>query len=921
MMNQKKRLEKIYVVFKTHFDIGFTGLVSDVVERYQTEMLKDVISICGKTAVNPEHEKYVWTMPAWPLRKTLDGSSQEDRDEAMSFVDSGQLIWHMLPYTTHTEFCGLEEWIRGMYISRGLSEQFGYIPKDAKMTDVPGHTWVVPSLLAKAGVKILHLGCNPASTPPDVPPVFFWEGPDGERLLTFYSKGSYGTGILPPEEWEHPVWLAMIQTSDNHGPHDPSYIQEMKDSLKASGLNTQLHIGSLTDFAEDFLARNPELPVIRGDLADSWIHGVGTAPREVSRVRELRGRIAGTESALAMAKLTGDTAVDIDQAKTYIDKSYEHALLFGEHTWGMDCKTFLFPRRYEKEQFLQDKETERYKKMEHSWQEQRDYLNTAEAALHSALELAGGVSVEEVDLKSRNGNVSDPADKGSKPAAYRIYNHLGWKRDAHVLLPYGWQLEPHERLIDCSTGELVQFYQNEAGVWADMHELPALGYKTLAIASNMLESGRKVALTEAAPAAEVPLASEAAEAVSCVRAEMNEREAVLENEYLIVKVSRWTGLLTSIWDKRLQQEFVNADAQYGFGQYEYNVYSSEDITRYIKKYAYRFYDWGIHDFGKTGYPDQQKRLSFTTDAPELQLVQEADAVCLVCITHGEEASLGEYGNAERIVWSVRLTGASPELDFELQLKGKEETPLAESGSLIFPLKLDQAKYRINKMGSVVDPIKDVVRSSSTLLNSCEYFVDVTDDQGNAGMAFVPLDSPLFFIGKNGMWDFEHQYTPEQPELHFNLFNNWWGTNFPQWTGGDLCYRYKLIPHAGSWSESEVWKRAEEAVTPVTAVPVWDRAAEAEPVVYELLPQELDGAAVTCFKPAEDGDGCILRLREWTGTSRELTVTLPAATHSVSRTDLLEHHLEELTLVDAGSNAKQITLFTNPFEVHTLRIRG
>ncbi|UUZ84214.1 hypothetical protein LJK88_11040 [Paenibacillus sp. P26] len=48
-----RKLEKIYVVFKTHFDIGFTGLVSDVVERYRTEMLRDVNSICEQTESNP----------------------------------------------------------------------------------------------------------------------------------------------------------------------------------------------------------------------------------------------------------------------------------------------------------------------------------------------------------------------------------------------------------------------------------------------------------------------------------------------------------------------------------------------------------------------------------------------------------------------------------------------------------------------------------------------------------------------------------------------------------------------------------------------------------------------------------------------------------------------------------------------------
>ncbi|MDF2962053.1 MAG: hypothetical protein K0S39_3788 [Paenibacillus sp.] len=891
-----ERLEKIYVVFKTHFDIGFTGWVADVVQRYRTEMLKEVIDICDKTKNNEANEKYVWTMSAWPLLQSLQGSDGQDKASALQFLNNRQLIWHMLPYTTHTEFCGLEEWIRGMYVSRGLSEQFGYRPKDAKMTDVPGHTWIVPSLLKKAGVDILHLGCNPASTPPDVPPVFFWEGPDGERLLTFYSKGSYGTGILPPEEWTHPVWLAMIQTSDNHGPHDASIIEEMKASIAESGSQAELHIGSLTDFAEDFLSRNPDLPVIRGDLADAWIHGVGTAPREVSRVRELRGRIAAVESALALSMLSGEVdgyAGGALQIQEKIADSYEHTLLFGEHTWGMDCKSFLFPRTYDKKSFLKDKSSDRYRKMEHSWQEQIDYLNKAENALKAAADMIGG---------------SLQAD-GSGNKTFRVYNHLGWVRDAAVLLEEKDTPGLDETFIDCLTGEQLAWTCTENGVRAEVKQLPALGYKTIAcVKLAELPSGDRSAV-------EIAAAAEAQ--ASQLTGTVNHQEAVLENRYVSVRVDCRTGWITSIYDKRLQKEWVEQSSGYGFGQYEYNIYSSRDITRYIKKYAYRFYDWGVHDFGKTEYPEHQKRLSFNTELTDIQLFKEPGCIRLICRAVSDSLSVSDYGNANETIWSITLTEDSPHIDMEWQLAGKEETPMAESGHILFPLKLDNPDYRINKMGSVIDPDTDIIRSSSTLLHCCESFVDVSD--GRVGLAVVPLDTPLFFIGRNGMWDFEHEYKPEKPELNFNLFNNWWGTNFPQWTGGNFSYRFRLIPHKGDWVEGSVWKTAQETMTPVTGLLVGE---DVQATAYaDLLPDGLEGMAVTCFKPAEDGDGYILRLREWLGQSREVSVRIAVQAGEVLKTDLLEYETDKLAIIDTDDSAiKEIRFSTNAFEIHTLRIR-
>ena len=94
--------------------------------------------------------------------------------------------------------------------------------------------------LAQGGVKFMHIGCNSACTFPAYPPLFWWEGPDGSRVLTMYS-GSYGTcdalyphdwlcakdpskdgclghNLLPPPGWPHKTWGAIIVTADNSGP-------------------------------------------------------------------------------------------------------------------------------------------------------------------------------------------------------------------------------------------------------------------------------------------------------------------------------------------------------------------------------------------------------------------------------------------------------------------------------------------------------------------------------------------------------------------------------------------------------------------------------------------------------------------------------------------------------------------------------
>ncbi len=133
------------------------------------------------------------------------------------------------------------------------------LPRDAKMTDVPCHSWIMPTLLRHAGIEFLHLGCNAASRSPQVPLLFWWEGPDGSRLLTMYAAEGYGTGLMPPENWPYRTWLALIHTGDNHGPPKPEEVSQLLAEAKVKLPGIQVRIGRLSDFADAIVAENAEL--------------------------------------------------------------------------------------------------------------------------------------------------------------------------------------------------------------------------------------------------------------------------------------------------------------------------------------------------------------------------------------------------------------------------------------------------------------------------------------------------------------------------------------------------------------------------------------------------------------------------------------------------------------------------------------
>ena len=182
-------VEEVVVVFKTHFDIGYTDLARNVVAKYRTSMIDNALTVCDGARPCRPNTASSGRFPAGRCsRFSGRGRRPSGGSAIVEAVRDGRLVWHALPASLHTESLDLEDLVRGMVFSSRLSRQFGMpLPRDAKMTDVPSHTWALATVLKHAGVDFMHIGCNGASGSLEVPPLFWWEGPDGSRVLTMFS--------------------------------------------------------------------------------------------------------------------------------------------------------------------------------------------------------------------------------------------------------------------------------------------------------------------------------------------------------------------------------------------------------------------------------------------------------------------------------------------------------------------------------------------------------------------------------------------------------------------------------------------------------------------------------------------------------------------------------------------------------------
>jgi len=355
----------IHLVFKTHLDIGFTQLAERVRQQYHDVFIPGAIDTGEHFLREDPHQRlFVWTTGAWLIWDHLETQPPERVRRLERAIDLGLIRWHALPFTTHTELMSPALFRAGLSYAQELDRRFGVKTVAAKMTDVPGHTLGVVPLLARAGVKFLHIGVNSASTPPDVPDLFRWRAPGGEEILVAYQKSYGSTHFVDGTD----LALSFAHTNDNVGPQSVGQAIDCHRDLRDEFPDADIRASTLDTFAEAIWPLRERFPLIDREIGDSWIHGVGTDPVKVSRFLELQRLYDRFE----------------EEGLTSQRTAFGRRLcLVPEHTWGVDIKTFLRDEmHWDRADFDRARQSDpRFAFCESSWDEQRAYLDTAVDAL------------------------------------------------------------------------------------------------------------------------------------------------------------------------------------------------------------------------------------------------------------------------------------------------------------------------------------------------------------------------------------------------------------------------------------------------------------------------------------------------------------------------------------------------------------
>jgi hypothetical protein len=219
--------------------------------------------------------------------------------------------------------------------------------------------------------------------------------------------------------------------------------------LKHQFPNAQIIATNLTEIANAVEPFQTNLPAVKQEIGDTWIHGVASDPLKLARYREV-ARLR--QSWLAQQKMHAGDTTDLALLR--------HLLLEIEHTWGTDTKTWLDFDHYTPHDLAEMLHTKNYEVVQHSWVEKRQDLFDGIATLPAPLRDQAQSAVDKLEA--------------TEPRLTNPSSHRGGKE---------WETKHFILALDPGTGAISRLRSKHSGrEWASAdHPLALFSYQTLSL--------------------------------------------------------------------------------------------------------------------------------------------------------------------------------------------------------------------------------------------------------------------------------------------------------------------------------------------------------------------------------------------------------------------------------------------------------
>lgn len=851
----------VYLVQHTHTDIGYT--------RPQTEILAEhlryidyALDFCDQTDDYPEDAKFRWTCEAsWPVREYLNSRPQEQIDRLVERINEGRIEVTGM-FFNYSEIADETSLVAQTQTLKQFKEK-GISVTTAMQDDVNGIGWCLADYFQGTGVKYLIMGQHGhrARIPFDKPTAFWWESPSGKRLLAYRGEHyMYGNalGLTSGNIITFRKELAnYLETLEERG------YPFLQTALQFSGYITDNSPPS-TIACDMVKAWNEqyEWPKLKIAVASDFMKFVEknhTDQLPVHREAWPDWWTDGAGSAMLEAKASLNTQADMIANLGLLSI----AKLFGANLPEdinddiadvQDALLFYDEHTYGAAESISDPLAEN---SVIQWNEKASYA--WEAVKKSRM------------LEEKAMGFIQPYIKKSKVPSIAIFNTLNWNRSGLVTLYIDHEILPNDKefkLIDDQGKEIeAQALSSRSdgtfwGLW--VQDITAMGFKIY-----------KIEVSD----------------ITRVSGKSKPYEESFENDYYKLDIDTENGVITSLFDKELGIELLDQSDTIKMAQF---IYEQIDNRHQMERYTYNKID--------TVYvPLKGKRISMQ-NAEILKI--EKGPIWTSLFIHGK---IPVCADERGVNIEIRLFNKVKRLEFHYDLF-KLGVTSPEAVYIAFPFKLNNSKIFYEAQGGLVSPGINQLEGTASDWNTIQSFASVRNEKSQ--IVFCSNDIPLVQFGAINTGRYYYKHQPETSQMYSWVLNNYWTTNFKASQEGELKWSYS-ITSSNDNSNAFATRFGWGSRVPFLSRVLPSGNEDAEITSQSLIDLDIPNLLLVSFKPAMDGNGAIIHLRETEGI--EIEVDLNKIKNQIIKSVFEVNVLEE----EIKSNSDKIRFL--PFESKFIRV--
>jgi hypothetical protein len=815
-----------------HLDVGYSDFQTKLAELH-SRVIDEAMQMTN------EHPEFRFSLDGyWQAQQFLEGRSDTEKRRFFDAVRNKKIFVPAQHSVMLTGFPTAETLVRSFYGSYKFNRAHGGTWSYVNITDVPSYSWSYASVMAASGLKYFAAAANADRGPTLMlgnlhrQSPFWWEGPDGSRVLMWYARHYHQIGSefgLPPavatgyealpsflHVYERPDYTSSaVMLHGSQWENTSLYEQQAGlvkqwagvfayPELKFSGFGEALE--SIAGSAKD------KIPVIRGDGGPYWEDGIASDAYYAALERENERRGVSAEKLATIASLVDSRS---RPSRAALDSMWDNILLMNEHSWGWG-RSVTEPHSEDSVRELA------YKR------------------------LRGTIAHDNVEYLLDRSMTAIAGEIETPSRALVVFNTLNWKRDGWV----EFDLQKTRELVDIETERVVEIevledhtaYQRIRFMARDV---PAMGYRNYFVRD-------KTAVIPAAKSGTRPAAQP--NSAQRVAASTQTQNALMENSFYRVLLDPQSGAIRSIYDKQLKRELVDASSPYRFNQYVY-VTGGDDFPNQLLT----FRKWSPIARLETHVAGRGRLLSISKTPV------------------GTVARLESQGlNTPRITTEIILFDNEKKIELNNRVR-KDEVYKKEGIYFAFPFAIRAPQFNYEIQTAVVNPAKDMIPGAGLEWFSAQNWVSVSEP--GVSVSLINKDSFLWTFGDivRGTWPTE--FRPRGSTIFSYVMNNYWNTNYVAAQGGDFTFRYvftsaPLLDQAAlsrmGWSETTPLER--------TLVKSQDQTFPFPRTLpraqMSFLQVDNPSVLLSAWKRAEEGEGTVLRFIELGGKTAKVSVSSP-----------------------------------------------